>query len=186
MTELVTLWTLQDVSDWEEMQKSGILQRSSGFIPDPGFADSYNWMMEQMNLRIPNYTGRSPIWAWYQPKPDLRIYAWGIPAGEQNVRIEFHAERSTILLSDFDAWHAVLNNWYLPTTQAEEDSLRYSEEEKRESWQHIFDLELLANSPLWGPEGTQYIQAVIEKVAIDQVVRVTPFMGRSPSANYSL
>lgn len=64
--------------------------------------------MEQMGGRIPAYSGGLPIWFWFSPKPDLRHRAH-LPRGEQAVRLELELPRETVLLSDFDTWHCVLN-----------------------------------------------------------------------------
>ncbi len=173
MESRITLWTLQSISDWNILQKFGVLQRYSVHLPD-----SYKWMMEQMTLRIPHYTGRAPVWAWYQPKPDLRFWSWRVQSDEQFVRIEFRVERSNVLLSNFDVWHAILNGWYLPLTKEEDnESLKRSQEEMRESWNRIFDLELLENNPCFVGEGPQCIQAVLEEVTLEQVVKVTIYKG---------
>lgn len=178
MENLITLWTIKKMSAWEDLQKTRILQRTSA-SPSNDYPEPYAWMMEQMNLRIPGYTGSFPIWAWYSPKPDLRYWAWADPVGEQGVRIEFQVPKSDILLSNFDAWHAVLGNHYLSLTKEEEDKHEdCTEAETRKSWKRIFNLELIASSLYWCPQGIQDIQAVVEKITLDQVVRVTPFKGR--------
>ncbi|UYZ73367.1 DUF3841 domain-containing protein [Moraxella bovis] len=56
------------------------------------------------------------MWAWYhahganKPKPDLRK-SGHLPKGERGVRIEFTLPKERVLLSNFDGWHAVLNDW---------------------------------------------------------------------------
>ena len=48
--------------------------------------------------------------------------------------------------------------------------------EMRLSWEHIFDLELMVKSE-WASD-KQHIQAVIEKIYLDEVVKVTEFVVR--------
>lgn len=101
---------------------------------------------------------------------------------------------SRVLLSEFCAWHHVLNQWYLPLTK-EEDNVADEEEriwrkkhwigpkywEARlaratPSWQRIFDLRAINKSKLIGP--VDRIQATISYIKLDEVVKVTPFTAR--------
>lgn len=67
---------------------------------------------------------RYPVWAWFQyenersRRPDLRRSAHG-PSGTRAVLIEFDIAEDQVLLSDFDLWHYVLNEWYVPQTARE-------------------------------------------------------------------
>jgi hypothetical protein len=115
-----TLWTVQTREVWEEFQRKGVL-RAEGRRVIPEFREAYQWLMEQMKERLPGYSGRYPLWAWYHPKPDLR-YAGLLPRGTRGVRIEFVAPVDRILLSDFDAWHAVLNKGFLALDEAEDEA----------------------------------------------------------------
>jgi hypothetical protein len=93
------------------------------------------------------------------------------------------------LLSDFEAWHAVLNCWYLSLSEEESDNWdERSEaagitgswenwhppspfkEEILKSWERIFDLGLLKEHPEW--IGGDAIQACIEKIYVNEVVRL--------------
>ena len=106
-----------------------------------------------------------PLWAWFQcdgatcMKPDLRS-SGHLLKGERGVRIEFRVSDRLILLSDFDLWHYVLNYWYLPESQKDDEAFEselsrrglsfYKEKPLRnaafhrkitESWARIFDLD---------------------------------------------
>lgn len=61
--------------------------------------------------------------------------------------------------------------------------------EARTSWERVFDLEAIYASDNWyggkwtggryaGTRGPQMVQAVLEEIRLDQVVAVTPFVGR--------
>ncbi len=146
-----------------------------------------------MQLRIPGATGRFPIWAWAWPMPDLRRTAH-LPPGTPGVRIEFVAPRSAVLLSDFDAWHQVLNHAYLALTEAEADAWESRagrgrfvsalspslQAEIEESWTRIFDLPALLAAPEWhgGHAERQFIQATIEELPVTDVRSVRPFIAR--------
>jgi hypothetical protein len=185
----VTLWTVQTSEAWEALQKQRVL-RADGRRVTPEFRPAYRWLMAQMKERLPSCSGRYPVWAWYHPKPDLR-YAGFLPRGTPGVRIEFVASVDRILLSDFDAWHAVLNSSYLALDETEDEAFdRFLTErgtfheqlppnlqdKVRGSWHRIFDLEAMWASGY--ASLARYIQAVIEEVRLEEVNRVTPFTAR--------
>ena len=68
-------------------------------------------------------------------KPDLR-YAGKLDKGVQGVLLEVTLDLEQVLISDFMAWHCVLNDGYLAFTEEENESF-YSgvlETTKKESW----------------------------------------------------
>jgi len=130
------------------------------------------------------------VWAWHKPKPDLRR-SGHLEKGAPGVRLELLVPADRALLSDFDAWHCVLNRWYLALTGEEyarwESRLPEGhrpgdelppelEREMRASWKRIFDLELLAKSE-W-VTGGQRVQAALERIELADVVGVREFVAR--------
>jgi hypothetical protein len=63
----VTLRTIQDYTQWINMQKTGFLYGNPDFV-DEDFIEPYRWMIEQMELRIWNKPScvSVPLWAWYR------------------------------------------------------------------------------------------------------------------------
>jgi hypothetical protein len=190
-TETIRLWTIQHRDAWSLAERTGIL-RANGRRVWSSFRPAYGWMRDQMRLRITGAGGRYPIWAWAYPKPDLRC-AGHLEPGTPGVCIECRAPASTVLLSDFDAWHHVLNESYLSLNDEEDESWesrtghrRYAElssaeqAEIRKSWDRIFDLSALLAAPAWhkGETSTQYIQATVEEVPLGWVTSVRPFIAR--------
>jgi len=126
------LWTIQTLEAWKELQSSGVLHTRQNQIDDfhKDYLPSYKWMMEQMNVKIGIAPAKNlfPIWAWYQwdgkkrAKPDLRAIRWHHPVGEHNVRIEFTCKDEFVLLSDYVLWHHVLNSWYLPKSEDDDNT----------------------------------------------------------------
>jgi hypothetical protein len=114
----VRLWTLQPILVWEELRQHGILYVEPIRIPEMTGDEwePYDWLREQMALRVPGYGGRYPWWG-YDYKLDLRTqrYASGNP-GERYVRLELAVPQQQVLFSAYGAWHCVLNRWYLPYT----------------------------------------------------------------------
>jgi len=46
------LWTVQDMAAWERLQEEGLLQ-GDGRRVEPYHRHAYQWMAEQMRLRLP-------------------------------------------------------------------------------------------------------------------------------------
>ena len=129
---LMQLWTIQPPEVYHMVMdtgvyrcdpfQSGMLQSFDeskvGIELDQQFAESYDWLVRQMEKRIgPRPKGVIyPVWAWYQfayqKKPDLRRERWsnGNP-GEKQACILLDVPEREVLLSDFGNWHHVLNHW---------------------------------------------------------------------------
>ncbi|HTE58359.1 MAG TPA: DUF3841 domain-containing protein [Verrucomicrobiae bacterium] len=183
------LWIIQTAPAWEKAQQTGIL-KGDGRRVDRFYKPSYEWLMGQMRERVPQYKGGYPIWAYASDKPDLRRRQF--TRGTPGVRLEFVAEADEVLISDFDAWHMVLNGIYCALTEQEDEEFyknngSYSmwfhgnKDPKKvaqitKSWERIFDVEALAATPEW--EGSQTLQATLGQITLDQVVQVTPFISR--------
>lgn len=187
--EMIRLWTIQTQAKWERAQKFGWLSGDGRFVIRD-FRPAYRWMREQLRQRCKPCQGLSyPIWAWYAPKPDLRMSSH-LPRGTEGVRIEFMALKQRVLLSDFQAWHAVLMNTEVSLSEEEQEAFYRRKEDAegdfgmtarhnaltQQSWERIFDLELLRTTGYWG-DGTM-IQATLETVLLRDIVTVTPFVAR--------
>lgn len=178
----LTMWTVQPVSMWEEMQRTGWLRadgrRSMLMRTDPSFREAYDWMRKQMRERIPGYRGRYPIWAWHDKMPRKRDYADHDPSEPQQVRIKFRAAPGAVLLSSFDAWHAVLNYWFIGPEDMADVYMELRREELtpemaarlEASWRHVFDIPKATEYRFHIPGAT--LQGVIEEVHISQVSTV--------------
>lgn len=183
---MITLSTIQTHAAWTSAQRLGVL-RADGRRVFNGWRPAYRWMRGQMARRLRAFRGGYPIWAWYLAEPELSDEAL-LPTGQSGVCLEFRAPSSEVLLSNFDAWHSVLNNWYLALDEAEEQAWfercpdgvlphRRSaacQAEVERSWERIFDLDLLASSPSRATSSPM-IQAVVQEVPLKSVVSVRYF-----------
>ena len=140
------LWSIQHQCAYEKMEQTGVLRADKNFIATDWFENSYLWMAEQMKKRIgePPEGVIFPVWAWYQwegmrKRPDMRVHGrnWG-EKGTPVVLLTIEVPDNLVLLSDFDYWHCVLNDGEIIFPI--DDSAVYSEEEKRKSWENIFDI----------------------------------------------
>jgi hypothetical protein len=157
---------------------------------DPYHVQAYRWMVAAMRRRGIDTRGRPPVWAWHsfnpplRRKPDLRSsYSLTTP-GTRAVRLVIDVPDRLVLLSDFEAWHAVLNNWYLSFSEAEHDRKEALEDRGRltrsmieSSWNRIFDLR--AGDPVWrGEPDERQIQACLPYLTASWVLETTPFRAR--------
>lgn len=169
-----TYYTIQHLDMWDISKKGGFLVGDKNFV-EKDFIKAYRWMIKQMNLRI-NHDGTFPIWLYIeQPNlcDDELIDSWYKKG--QRVCLTLQIKDEKVLLSDFDAWHCVLNNWFCPLTEDEDVLFEQGKISltKEESWERIFSLDLIANSEMWS--GNQEIQGTTGCIPITQVINVNFF-----------
>lgn len=171
------LWSIQTLPAWQRLLDEGRLTGDGRRAEAKVFRPAYRWMMAQMAERVTDYRGGFPIWGWYRPKPDLRCAGLLMP-GTEAVRIELSVSADRALLSDFDSWHAVLNLHYLSRSENEDNAMYAiaTLEQKRQSWQRIFDLRARPYSPWCG--SLSYVQAVVEEIRLSDVLSVRHFVAR--------
>ena len=142
------LWTIQRHGAYEKLLKDGLFRVAEKYLPEEEcFKRSYQWMAEQMSVRIgaPPTGVANPVWAWYQwegkrKRPDMRTHNKGYGGkGTPIVLLTIDVPEKCVLLSDFDYWHFVLNDMPLLFT-VNGVIASCSESEKRESWKQIFDI----------------------------------------------
>lgn len=194
----MTLWTIQPVCVLEELEQYGVYRaRSDRISMLEFFGPSYLWLCEFLNKKDPCPSGvQYPVWAWHtfcgkRKKPDLRHTCYGAK-GEELVCIEFEIPDNKVLLSDFELWHFVLNNWWLDTemflpgfTEEQYDAnhklfeaLSPEEKQKKieESWLNIFDVnEVIDNDFI--RRGVD-IQAIFWELKMEWVKKIQYFVHR--------
>jgi hypothetical protein len=141
----MVLWTIQHLEAYEKMEKCGTLRANREHLLFDGyFIDAYRWMSEKMTEKIGAAPDgiEFPVWAWFQwegkrKRPDMRLHGRGGEKGVPIVLLTIDVPEESVLLSDFDYWHFVLNDSaILPYS----DTMSCSEQEKRGSWENIFDI----------------------------------------------
>ena len=183
------VWTVQLLFVYEQLKEGKSFRadfQKSPFEDMEEFHNAYRWMTEQMKKRIgpPPVGVEYPIWAWHtrgwkHKKPDLRSSDMR-HFTKPHVCIELEIPDEEILLSDFDAWHFVLNDFcYSQCHSLEEyeqlekqyESLSDAEKKKArmESWNKIFDVTPYENE--WNRNG-EYIQATFWEIKPEYVVDV--------------
>ena len=191
------LWTIQPAELYAQIIEDGYYHfdecrttanRAWKFV----CSDAYDWFVEEMKNRIgkPPKGVTYPVWAWYihdsiRKKPDLRQAGLGIK-GEQMVCFEIDIPDNEVVLSDEEAWHFVMNDWYISSATDEAafekdilwfDSLpdNKKQEVKLISWQRIFDIEPFNNG--FTIKG-RYVQATFWELKAEQIRKVQFFTAR--------
>ena len=169
------LWTFQPIKIWNLIQDTGAYRcdPSKGSMIEPEFQEKYRWLCGKMTERIgsPPEGVELPVWAWYMQKgkhkkPDLRGERWVCgPSDVDYTCIELEIPDNQALLSDFDLWHSVLNNWLISYTEEEDNEIHkyydtLSGDEQLEymdkNWERIFDISFFEND--WIHRG-EWVQA---------------------------
>lgn len=124
-------YTIQKLKAWEEAKSHGVLTGDKDYIDEDWLLDSYIWIMKQMKKRLKDYNDEFPVWLWLDTS---NIY-FNELLEDEYVLLEVSLPEEQVLISNFDAWHTVINNWHL---DEENDTIT-----KEESWEYIFDKEKL-------------------------------------------
>lgn len=176
------LWTIQPLEVLEIIKQKGEFVCNPVY-PDSDFKRAYYWLVKQMDSRgIEHPYGLElPIWAWYKTdwenkKPDLEQEDFS-DSREDLVCIELEIDDKDVLLSDFYAWHYVLNDSFLDSSHNEKEwDLQYEwydalapekrQGVKEESWNDIFNITPTQNE--WVARGRE-VQAVFWKITKEMI-----------------
>lgn len=199
------LWTIQPFDWYETLMSDGVIYAKAEFIEwlnDDNFKVAYHWLMGQMTHKIgkPPMPDVYPIWAWYQwqnakqKKPDLRFGGIGIK-GQKSVLLEIEKSDDEVLLSDFDLWHCVLNEWHIADNEQESDwfdgllkqaTIDFADKHlyppnirqiMQNSWQKIFDMNYCTEYSA-NPFAQKSIQATFWQLSIDEIKSVRTFIAK--------
>lgn len=160
------LWTIQTKEAHQRLLETGRLY-GDWRRAERDFKSAYKWLCAQMEQRGIRLKGRPPIWAWTH-KPDMRIAAHSWRGKNGVVRLEIEVPDDQVLVSNFEAWHCVLNDHYLVTHDSELAGMfDHPQHEVEASWQKIFQLEHINALPGY----TDLAQATFPEILLDHVVR---------------
>ncbi len=187
------LWCIQPEDIYSKIIEEGVYRCDETYV-DPDFRKPYDWLVGEMVKRIgPQPEGvRYPVWAmhtWYgkRQKPDFRSlrWEWG-KKGEQFVCMEIDVPDDSVVLSDLNYWHSVLNDFPLTKSEAEfndlariYDTLPAEEKQKfrENSWLGIFNFGNNDNDS-WADSG-KYVQATFWELRKEQIRKVSRFVADS-------
>lgn len=188
------LYTVQPLEVLDILQSKGCFSCDSS-LSEGGkckeFRRAYNWIGTEMDKRKISHPERIelPLWAWHtrdwKRNADISYNNYELGnTGEKYACIEFEIPDDQVLLSDYNAWHNVLNNtWYEDSTNEEEFEAMQTwfdsqdDETRRkltvESWQKVFDVSPLKSN--WLHRG-RYIQATFWELRSDMIHNVKTFV----------
>ncbi|WP_458407641.1 DUF3841 domain-containing protein [Anaerotignum sp.] len=170
------LWTVQPLFIYEQLSKGMTYycdEELCSLLDIDHIKQAYEWMAQQMEKRVslPPEGVKYPVWAWHtiggkHKTPDLRQAMFRNFKGSY-VCIELEIPDDEVLLSDYDAWHMVLNDQYIDFSFSEDEYNRaiayfesLSKEEQKnqkiKSWDNVFFITPYHNA--WTSMG-EYIQA---------------------------
>lgn len=150
------------------------LWQDNAFV-DETFTEAYTWMRDQMiaSGRPPPHDNALLFWGWPE----------GHAPGEDTLspderatyrRVTLDLPETDALLSDFQAWHVVLNNQYLAMGEADDAAPSASRED---SWARIFTPDTLGED-YWGPRAERTYQACFWQPAAAAIVDVSCLAAR--------
>ena len=191
------LWTIQPAELYSQIMRVGYYCfDDTKAAKDDAFMfevrQAYEWLSAEMIKRIgkPPKDIHYPVWAWYihdskRKKPDLRKSEYG-RKGEKMICLEIEIPDNEVVLSDEEAWHYVLGNWYLAAATSEEEYDKeisaynsLPESKKQEaitaSWNRIFDVTPFNNG--FEIKG-RFVQATVWKLKAEQIRKVQFFTAR--------
>lgn len=174
----------------------GVL-RATRAHQDDSWPEAYAWIERQLIKRVgpPPQEDAAPLWGWFQchdasrKRPDLRaVRHWYQPA--EYVLIECELPEEGVMLSDYEAWHIILNGGYVRIN--EEDENEYRELRRQcdqtpsdslgdklrrrfySSWDRVIDMEELTEDD-WVPMEKRSIQACFWELRQEQIDSVKHF-----------
>lgn len=147
----------------------------------PEFKEPYQWMIGQMEERLPNYDGSTyPVWVW--KRTVNRNEKALLPRGTKGVILTLEIPEEDILWSDFLSWHLILNKGPITENEEEYNQLEADEDQqaREATWPRVFDFDFLrkADKNWSGTFDEEWIQGVTPLIRMDQVKKVTRFIAK--------
>ncbi|MFC4071957.1 DUF3841 domain-containing protein [Actinoplanes subglobosus] len=190
----LTLYSILSPQAWDTLAGDGILTGREDLI-DPLFVASYRWIRRAAALR--GLGDEWPVWLWARTTRRDLIDSVRFAAREKpgSVLITARIPRHRVLLSHFDAWHYVLNDWpaFEPTaTDAEMDRIDSAiaeftgwkpHEPKPPQLERIIEdtWDLIFDTTLWPP--TNLWQATVPELRLGDVIDAVVAEPRRGSGN---
>ncbi|MEK4130276.1 DUF3841 domain-containing protein [Solibacillus sp. FSL W8-0474] len=173
------VYTVQKLSAYKLMREQGYL---TGDIKYSIFPEEYQWMMEQMEKRLPNYKSEvPPIWVWERRvnRNEKALFK----KGTKGVILKLDIPQESILWSPFEEWHTILNESPITFDEMEWEEFEKSDfaiQDVKDTWERLFDMDWLASRPKeWaGDFNDEWMQGVTPKITMDQIVKVERFIAK--------
>lgn len=206
------LWSVQPQIAYSSFKKKKLLKGDWRRV-EKSFVPPYKWMEKQMIKRGMMKKPQAYMWAWHtyldkQKMPDFRCESYKSQLNYHKTlyRIAMEVPDDKVLLSDYEAWHNVLNGFYYTVNEREWNKI-YPKENKlkprflgqknwiycgtktikevEKSWERIFNLKpqsLKGYDPAWMGECPSTIQACVPQFEWQWVRKVEKFKHNSRSS----
>lgn len=153
-------YSLQNLDAWKDAIKNGYLVGNKKYIMDEEFDAHYQWMMKQMEKRINVDASDYPIWLWLTLN-NVNIEEITFNLSCDYVLLEIDLPEDKVLLSNFDAWHIILNNGYFS------DNIDNVNQE--DDWETLFDKDTLEDENFGFTFEDEDYQGVTGKINIENI-----------------
>lgn len=117
--ELITFQTLKA---FKELIDQEYLLNNSKYIDLQKYGKIYEWILEKMNdkINVKPQSSSYPLWAWVKygrRKCPSKHKTLNYFSKDEDilVKITFHKNEDDLLLTNFNRFSFLLNNWYIPT-----------------------------------------------------------------------
>lgn len=178
------LYSYMDYDAYKALLTNGSIVGSPKHSDYQEFEQAYGWLANAMDQRI----GMAPVHC----NPQWPVFAWSLHDGldplvydkestdiHADFLVGFEPPEGSYLLSDFDDWHFILNDWFLPSCGSDDDA---GMEEM-----HIFDNHCAAAGyDKFGRPGKSGPSAEIEAMRRSHWGRIIDFPLSSGSVQASL
>jgi hypothetical protein len=122
--------------------------------------------MQQMEIRLSKYKGEYPIWLFTE-ESHLR-HSKHLDRKKKGILLQVNIPKEDVLLSNTDAYQMILNDIMLTLDDKEYELIEEGilKMTKEQSWERIFDLELLKNDECYQ---NSYIQGVTGRIDLRSI-----------------
>jgi hypothetical protein len=188
----IQAWIILQRGAWDLLQAEKVITCPQSFAAaDENFTPAYAWLrrkMECAGLKAPSH-GLTPWWCWVQREGDHPMpFSEDIAGLHSPVVLELSLPADLVAISCFDAWHWVLNRWYLHDSAEDEQAFAESQtgagdeqetlRRKEASWDRVFDLTQMLGTPTLLSERS--LQGCFWQLNLEHVVRVVEALDAFP------
>lgn len=205
--ETVELWTFQPRDFYDHLVQHGV---SWEVTPDFDEEDvepihnqwpyAFQWLSRKMHERgvksVKHPPPSYPIWAWFwwygeqRKHPDLRYHSSRAARGSTgSVLLKLKVPRAYVCITDYTAWHNVLNHAYFSSHQEDDDAFDQLvlhsghtnpnslmtlpagplRDKLEASWEKVFDINAEPENWWFRPFEERALQATVFAVSIEHV-----------------
>jgi len=116
-SEYIKIYSVRNEEEIKQLFQNKVLKANHEIIKkfwseDENFLLSYNWMNQQCKLRLNNYNEQYPLWGWIK-KPNKKLL-YKEYKNQPFYIVKLIIKRNKVLISDFDLWHFILGDSYIP------------------------------------------------------------------------